>query len=302
VAAEVAGRIVALEVPEGEAVAEGHVLARIEPDAYRAAAAERRARYRNARDRLRRVQRLHAEGVASEQALDDARSAYEAARAALEESETRLRKTRIRAPFAGRVGLRQVSVGQYVEPGAAIVSLTRAAPLELRFGVPQRFAARAKVGQTVHAVVGRCEARFEGRVTAIDPRVDPVTRTLRLEAKVPNPEGALAPGMAVRLRLVTGSIPEAVVVPQEAVVRQGTKHLVYVVDEEGAARQREVALGEFFVDGVHVREGVSAGERVVAAGQQKLRPGARVEPVPYEPTRNPLLDLGGFGPEGECGL
>jgi membrane fusion protein (multidrug efflux system) len=118
---------------------------------------------------------------------------------------------------------------------------------------------------------------------------------------VPNEDGRLLPGMAVRVRLVVGTIPDAVVIPQEAIIRQGTKHLVYVLDDEDRARQREVTLGTFFVDGVHVPAGVDAGDRVVVAGHQKLRPGAPTRLQPYEPTENPNLELGWFGPEAGCG-
>jgi membrane fusion protein (multidrug efflux system) len=107
--------------------------------------------------------------------------------------------------------------------------------------------------------------------------------------------------MAVRVRLVVGAIPNAVVIPQEAIIRQGTKHRVYVVDPEGKARERDVTLGNFFVDGVHVRAGVDVGDKVVVAGHQKLQAGAPTSAKPYQPTENPNLDLGWFGPDGDCG-
>jgi membrane fusion protein (multidrug efflux system) len=166
--------------------------------------------------------------------------------------------------------------------------------------VPQRHASEVAVGQKVLGRVGSCGAAFEGEVTAIDPRIDVATRSLRLEASVPNPDGALFPGMAVSLRLVVGEIQKALVVPQEAVVRQGTKHTVYVLDAEDTAEQHNVLLGQFFVDGVHVKSGIEPGARVVAAGQQKLRPGAPTAPEPFVPLDNPNLELGRFGPEGAC--
>jgi membrane fusion protein (multidrug efflux system) len=107
--------------------------------------------------------------------------------------------------------------------------------------------------------------------------------------------------MAVRVRLVVATIPDAVVIPQEAIIRQGTKHLVYVLDDEDLARQRAVTLGTFFVDGVHVPAGVDPGDRVVVAGHQKLRPGAPARPEPHEPTENPNLERGWLGPTADCG-
>ncbi len=300
VSSEVDGRILELDIPEGQRVEAGHVLARIDDAESKATLSVTRARRNNARDRLARLEKLRKQSVSSEQAYDDAKSEYDAATGAYVEARTRLEKTTITAPFDGVLGLEQVNIGQYAESGMAIVELTRVDPLELRFAVPQRFAARVAVGQEVLGRVGSCGEPFEGTVNAIDPRIDVATRSLHLEASVPNPNGNLLPGMAVSLRLVTGSIPEALVVPQEAVVRQGTKHIVYVLDAEDKAVQRNVELGQFFVDGVHLVSGVEPGARVVTAGQQKLRPGAATAPEPFVPVDNPNLELGRTGPEGRC--
>lgn len=300
VAAEVEGRVVALDVPEGRRVQAGHVLARLDDAEMRAALSVARARLQNAEDRLRRLERLRERSVSSEQALDDARAEYDAARGAFDEAQTRLAKTTIRAPFTGVLGLRQVNAGQFVSGGSPIVELTQVDPLELVFAIPQRYAGELAVDQHVHGRVGRCGPRFEGTVEAIDPRVDPSTRSVRLQASVPNHDGRLYPGMAVSLRLVVGSIEQAIVVPQEAIVRQGTKHIVYWLDGEDRAQQSMVELGQFFADGVHVRQGIAAGARVVAAGQQKLRPGAATAPAAFVPTVNPNLELGAGEGEG-CG-
>ncbi len=298
VASEVRGRLTLLDVPEGRRVEAGHVLARVDDSEARAALRVARARLTNAADRLRRLENLRAKSVSSEQAYDDAHSEHDAATGAFEEARTRLEKTTIRAPFAGVLGLRQVDPGQFVDAGAPIVELTQVDPLDLRFGIPQRYAAELAIGQAVKGSVGRCGPRFSGEVDVIDPRVDSATRSIQLQARVPNTDGRLYPGMAVSLRLTVGEIAGAIVVPQEAVVRQGTRHLVYVLDEEDRAQQHVVALGQFFEDGVHVREGVPPGARVVAAGQQKLRPGSPTAPSAFLRTDNPNLALGRRATEG----
>jgi membrane fusion protein (multidrug efflux system) len=300
VASEIAGTVVSIAIPEGQRVEARHVLARLDDAEARAARAVAAARLRNARDRLARLESLRAESVSSEQAFDDARSEFDAAEGEFERAETRLQKTTIRAPFTGVLGLRQVNVGQYVEPGDPLVEITQVHPLELVFSLPQRHVSEIAVGQSVLGMVGLCEARFEGRVDAVDPRVDPATRSVRVHALVPNPEGSLYAGMSVRVRLLVATISGALVVPQEAIVRQGTKHIVYSVDDEGLAQQHEITLGEFFVDGVHIREGIEPGARVVAAGQQKLGPGSPTQAQPYQPTDNPNLELGRFGPVAAC--
>jgi RND family efflux transporter MFP subunit len=296
IAAEIPGTVVSLDVPEGQRVAIGHVLARLDDAAARAALTVAEARRQNARDRLARQEPLHAQGVASKQALDDARAELRGAEGAFQEARTLLDKHTIRTPYAGEVGLRQVNVGQYVSAGQPIVEITITEGLELRFALPQQDLARVAVGQPVHGVVGRCDARFEAKVSAVDPRVDPSTRMFGVQAAVANGTAALHPGMAVRLRLLVEEVPDAVLLPQEAVVRQGTRYVVYALDEQGRAQPRPVELGDFFVDGVHVANGVAPGERVVVGGQQKLQPGAPVDPRPWEPTRNPNVELGRFGP------
>lgn len=295
VASEVRGRIISLDVPEGRRVEEGHILVQLDDAESGAALRRAQARLRNARDRLHRLEKLRDQSVSSEQAYDDAKSEFDAARASFDEEKTRVGKTTILAPFTGVLGMRQVNVGQYVDAGTAVAELTQVDPLELHFGIPQRHAAQIALGQTVHGRVGRCGPRFEGTVDVIDPRVDPATRSLQLQASIPNPDGVLYPGMAVSLQLVVGELDDALVVPQEAIVRQGTKHIVYSLDPEDHAQQHTVELGQFSDAGVRVRSGLEPGARVVAAGQQKLRPGAATRPAPFEPTQNPNLALGRDG-------
>lgn len=295
-ASEIAGTVETLALSEGKQVAAGAVLARLDTKTAAAALAVAQARLQNAKDRLARLEPLRAQGVASQQVYDDAKAEFDAATGAHEESATRLAKHTIRAPFAGTVGLKQVNVGQYVRPGAPIVEITPAHALELRFAVPQQFVSELGVGQRVEGVVGRCELRFEGAVTAVDPRVDPRTRMVGLRAGVTKASGELVPGMAVRVRLVVAELAGAIVLPQEAIVRQGTKHLVFTLDAQNRAVPHDVTLGEFFLDGVHVASGVAAGETVVVAGQQKLRPGAPAAPSPWRPIVNPNVDVGRYGP------
>lgn len=296
VASEIDGSVDSLALPEGKHVDAGAVLARLDAKTGAATLAVAEARLRNAQERLSRIEPLHAQGIASQQAYDDARAEFDAATGARTEAASRLAKHTIRAPFAGTIGLKQVNVGQYVKAGDPIVEITPAHALELHFAVPQQQVSAVAVGQRVEGVVGRCELRFEAAVTAIDPRVDPRTRMVGLRAGVTRTSGALVPGMAVRVRLMVAEIANAIVLPQEAIVRQGTKHIVYTLNAKNEAEQHEVALGEFFVDGVHVASGISAGDTVVVAGQQKLRPGGAAAPTPWTAVVNPNVDVGRYGP------
>jgi membrane fusion protein (multidrug efflux system) len=296
VASEIDGRVESLALPEGQRVEAGAALARLDTRTISAALAVAEARLANARDRRARIEPLYSQGVASQQDYDDARAEFDSATGARDEIATRLGKHTIRAPFAGTLGLKQVNVGQFVKSGDPIVEITPSHALELHFAVPQQYVRSVAVGQPVEGVVGRCEVRFEGAVTAIDPRVDPRTRMVGLRAAVAKATGELVPGMAVRVRVVVAQVPNAIVVPQEAVVRQGTKHIVYTLNAKNEAEPREVALGEFFVDGVHIVSGLEPGATVVVAGQLKLRPGAPAAPTPYTPVVNPNVEVGRYGP------
>lgn len=300
VASEIAGTIVEIEAAEGQHVEAGHVVLRLDDREARATLKVTDARLRNARDRLARIERLFENGVASQQQRDDAASIFDAADGADRAARTRLRKHVLRAPYGGTLGLNQVDLGDYVEPGDPIVEISTTGALELRFALPQRYIADLAVGQTVSGLVGRCGPRFEGSIIAIDPRVDPRTRMVGVRAAVPNAESELHPGMAVRLRVLVGMHERALLVPQEAIVRQGTRHIIYVVDEEDRAHPRSVEVGEYYIDGVHILSGLAVGDRIVVAGQQKLRPGAKVAPSPDEHAgeSNPVTQVGRYGPIG----
>jgi membrane fusion protein (multidrug efflux system) len=298
--AEFAGTVVFLDIPEGREIPAGHILARLDDRRADAAVTIARARRANAHERLARLRRLHAKDVISQQELDDAVAELDAAEGALADAETALGKTAIRAPFTGILSLRQVSLGAYVEAGAPIVRLTQIEPLKLIVSVPQRHLSQLAVGQTVRGVAGSCENEFEGTISVIDPYVDPATRAVRVQAIVPNADGKLRPGMAAAVKLEVGRIGDALLVPQEAIVRQGTRTIVYRLDLDGSALPQEVELGEFFADRVQVVSGLEAGQTIVAAGHQKLRPGVRLAAETYRPVDNPNLALGAARTLAEC--
>jgi membrane fusion protein (multidrug efflux system) len=190
------------------------------------------------------------------------------------------------------LSLKSAQLGEYVSSGDAIVQITKVQPLELIFGVPEGDAGKVKVGQTVEGRVGRCGEAFSGVVEALDPTVDAATRTLQVQARVSNDEGLLRPGMSARVSLIVGSLGDAILVPRPALISQGTRYLLYVVDAGGTVSEREVAPGQFLSDRVEIKKGLEGGETVIVAGHQKVRPGAQVQPMPWQPVENPLLSLG----------
>jgi len=296
---EIGGKIVSLNIPEGKQVQQGHVLARIDYEQAQATVVIAQARYTNAQKTLERLKKLSAR-ARSQQALDDARAELESANGQLADAKSVLRKTTLAAPFSGVLGLKLVSLGAYLDPGTPIVRLTQVKPLHLIFTLPQRYVLQLKTGQTIRAAVGDCAETFSAAISVIDPYIDPATRSVQIQALVPNTQGTLLPGMAATVRVELKNIPEALLVPEEAIIRRGTKRLVYTVGPEQTVDLAEVRLGQFFKNRVQIEQGVSPGDSIVVAGHQKLGPGAKVAPQPYEAVANPNLALGANTTSMEC--
>ena len=296
---EIGGKIVSLNIPEGKQVKQGHVLARIDYEQAQAAVMIAQARSTNAKKTLERLKKLSLR-ARSQQALDDARAELDSASGQLADAQSVLRKTTIAAPFSGVLGLKLVSLGAYLDPGTPIVRLTQVNPLHLIFTLPQRYVLQLKTGQTVRSAVGDCAQTFRAVISVIDPYIDPATRSVQIQAVVPNTEGTLLPGMAAAVRVEIKNIPNALLVPEEAIIRQGTKRLVYTVGPEQTVTPTEIRLGQFFMNRVQIEHGLSPGDSIVVAGHQKLGPGAKVAPQSYEPVANPNLALGADNKTMEC--
>ncbi len=201
----------------------------------------------------------------------------------------RLEDLVVRAPFAGRLGSRSVSVGAYVSPGARITTLDDLLRVRLDFAVPENLLGQLKVGQVVQARSAAFgERAFDGRVSLIDPRVDPVTRSVRLTADFENPDEALRPGMFLSVQLQVSARDDAVVVPEEAVVSEGMRHVIFTVKNDRAER-RVIRIGQRAGARIEVVEGLKPGETIVVRGVQRVRPGAEVSPRP----------VGGAPPEAQ---
>lgn len=184
----------------------------------------------------------------------------------------------MRAPFAGVVGQRYVSLGDYVNTSTRLASLHTVNPQRASFQVPERFARSLSPGQTVTFRVAAIAGRdFTGTVDFVDPIVQLPSRTILVKARVPNPERLLQPGMFIEAHLVTAVRPKAIIIPEDAVVPVEGSSSVWVV-AEGKADHRQVTLGVRTPGFVEVTSGVKAGEQVVVGGLELLAPGAPVTP------------------------
>jgi membrane fusion protein (multidrug efflux system) len=183
----------------------------------------------------------------------------------------------LRAPFAGRVGLRRVSLGSLVGPATVITTLDDTRTIKLDFDVPETALSHLATGLKVVAHSAAWpDVSFEGTVESIDTRVDPISRTLTVRALVPNAEYLLRPGMFLRVELLRHDVT-ALMVPEQAIVPEQSRQFVFVVGEGGMVAKRQVRIGRRRPGQVEVVDGVAAGEDVVVEGTQKAQDGARVQ-------------------------
>lgn len=273
---EISGRIERLNFTEGAAVAKGQVIVALDDSVPAAELAQAKANLALAESSFNRTQELEKEKFVSATAKDQALNSLRVAQANVQLAEARLAKTKIIAPFGGIIGIRQVSVGDYVKEGQDLVTLEDISALKVDFRLPEQLLAVLKPGQTVEvgtdALPGR---KFIAVLDAIDPLVDQNGRAVLLRARLKNTEGQLRPGMFVRTRLIVSARANALTVPEEALVPVGADQFVFRV-ADGKAQRVKVRTGMRRGGTVEIVEGLAAGDTIVTAGQIKLREGVPV--------------------------
>jgi membrane fusion protein (multidrug efflux system) len=273
---EVAGRIGTIGFQEGQRVAKGVLLVQLDPAVPQAEAEQARANLKLARTKYERAVDLAKSNFISSQAKDEAENNLRIAEAALALAEAKLAKMQIRAPFSGIIGLRAVSVGDYVKEGADLVNLESIDPLKVDFRVPEVFMRQVQVGQALEVQLDAMPGKaFEGRVLAVNPLIDAAGRAVVVRALVRNPDTALRPGMFARVRLITRESRDALVLPEQALMPQGDAQFVFRVIDDKAVRTK-VEVGQRREGKVEIVNGVGRDDLVVTAGQLKLRDGAPV--------------------------
>jgi membrane fusion protein (multidrug efflux system) len=273
---EIAGRIVAIAFDEGQRVSKGAKLITLDDSVYVAEVAEKAAGRKLSELAYERAKLLVEKKAASIELRDRAQAQLEADDAALQLARARLAKTRILAPFDGVIGLRTVSVGDFVDVGQVLVNLVDIELIKVDFRVGEVYLADVTAGQSIAVKVDAFPTQeFAGEVYAIEPEVDINGRAVVIRARLPNSENKLRPGLFSRVTLIVDKNAQAMLVPEDAIVPLGDQHFVYrVVD--GRALLTEVTIGKRKETRVEIRSGLSATDIVVTAGQLKLRDGVMV--------------------------
>lgn len=276
---DVEGRIVDLLVQEGAVVAKGAPLVQIDDAELKAQVERARADYDLARQALDRSRQLLAQKAAAPADLERAEAAARSSSASLDLLQLRLTRTVVLAPFAGVVGQRRVSLGDYVTSSTQLLTLQTIAPARATFSVPERYAAELRSGERVEFQVAALPGkRFDAQVDFVDPVITLPGRTITVKAITANSAHTLQPGMFIEARLTIGLRPRATIIPEEAISPAASASWVWVV-VDGKATRREVELGVRMPGFVEVRQGIDAGDRVVVGGQDRLVEGAPVKPT-----------------------
>lgn len=283
---ESSGVIAKILFENGHEVKAGDLLVELDHETESANLRSAEAEADLARTVYERTKRLRVNNTVPQSDLDAAESQLRKMAALVEQLKATISKKQLIAPFSGRLGIRDVNLGQFVDNGDKIVSLQALDPIYVDFLLPQQLIAGLSVGQPLQLLTDVYPGReFSGSLTAINSEIDPVTRNIRLQGTLQNADGALRPGMFARVILTMGEAEEVVAVPATALISAPYGDSVFVLEDETAedgssrtvARQRFVRTGRSRGDFVAVTQGVKPGETVVSGGAFKLRNGTPVE-------------------------
>lgn len=285
VSADLPGLVASIEFESGKRVGAGDILVRLDTKQEQAQLAAAEAQQRLTRLNLERMLVLQAEKVAAQAEFDRFEAEAMQAEARVNEIRATIARKTIRAPFSGVLGIRQVNLGQYVNPGQAIVPLQSLDPVYVDFSVPQQEMRDVRVGAELEITVeGVAGVAARGRITAINSIVDESTRNVNVQATFPNRNGRLMPGMFVEASVIVGESRPVIALPASAIAHTPYGNFVFIVEDmQGpngqtyrGVRQQFIKLGSSRGDQIAVIEGINIGEEVVTSGVFKLRSGAAV--------------------------
>lgn len=282
---EVIGRIAKINVDSGQDVVKGEVLIELDTTVEVANLKEAQAKLERARRKVQRYEALKATKAVSPENLDDAEMEFKTAQASAQSFQSIIERKNIVAPFSGRIGIRQVNVGQIVLPGADIIPLISLDPLYVNFSVPQQLSSKIKVGGSISVTSDSFLGEvFHATISAVDPNVSQSNRNFSVQATLSNSDKKLSPGMFVNALIDLPDVDSYPTIPSSSISYAPYGDSIYIIeqlkDKDGkefkGVRQQMVQLGTTKGDLVQVTSGLKAGEEVVTSGVFKLRPNAPV--------------------------
>ncbi|WP_084399152.1 efflux RND transporter periplasmic adaptor subunit [Henriciella aquimarina] len=278
--AEVAGRVTRTNFESGLEVEKGDLLVQLYDAPERADLEAALARLDLAKTQLARSEELAPKGAEPKEVLEQRRAEHDQAVAAIRQLEARLRQKQVRAPFSGRMGIRRINLGQYLNPGEPIASLTALDQLYVEFSLPQQQLSRITAGSEVHVLSDAFPERdFAATVNAVEPQIAEDTRNVAIEALLPNPDGLLRPGMYVTASLELPPQKGALVVPATAVQTSAQGNSIVIIEGDnarsgGTAKIVPVQAGRRIGNNIVITSGLEPGDVIVTDGQLRIQPGA----------------------------
>ncbi len=272
---EISGKIEKILFHEGQRVKKGEILLTINDDEI--VAQVERLEYTqklNEEIEYRQRQLLEKQAISREE-YDIALTTVNTTLSDLKEREARLSKHSIRAPFNGIIGLRQVSEGSYISPNDLIANIYSIDPIKLEFSVPGKYSGMVNIGDKIVFMVEASEKKFEGSIYAVEPKIDPQTRTLQIRAITKNDAEVLIPGQFANIDYILDVLPNALMIPAEAVIPEMNSHKIFIC-KNGIASQVQIEIGMRTEKEVHVIAGLVPGDSVITTGILQMREGLKV--------------------------
>lgn len=273
---EIAGKIDRIVFQEGSRVSKGDLLVKINGDELQAQMQKLESQVKLAEEKERRRRMLFEKQNISSEDYDIALNELNSIKAELAYNRARYEKTDLRAPFSGVIGLRYVSEGSYVSSTTRIASLQNLEQVKIDFAVPERYAQVVRVGQIIRFTRAGSDAVYEGKIFAIEPKIDPQTRTLQVRAVAPNPGARLLPGGFAEVTLELERFTSALLVPTQALIPELNGHKLFIA-RSGNAEAVQVRIGIRTDTRVQVVDGVQPGDTVITTGILQLAPGLPVQ-------------------------
>lgn len=273
---EVSGLVTAINFKEGTNVSKGTVLVRINDRDIQAQLRQAITKQTLSATNESRAKQLLQKGAISQEEYDTSLADLNTLKAQTQLTETQLAKTKVVAPFSGRIGLRAISMGEYLTPATGIANLLSINPVKISFSVPEKYVGQIKNGTEINFNTSSNPKTYSAKVFAIEPGIDAATHTLQIKALAQNPNNELIPGAFVKIKLALTQVADAILIPNEAVIPVLKGKIVYVA-RNGEAQQVEVEAGTRTSDKILITSGLKAGDTVLTSGAMALKPGTPVK-------------------------
>lgn len=273
---EINGKIVQILFEEGKRVKKNDLLLKINDAELQATLKKNKSKEVLARDKENRYRQLLEKSLTSQQEYDVVMSELNSVQADVEFTQAQISKTEIRAPFDGVIGLRAVSTGSYISPQSKIATLQSINPIKVDFSIPQKYFGKVSVGQKVTVQISSGDKKYEGRIYAIEPKIDQTTRTVQVRAIIPNESGTLYPGAYVEIYLLIERISDAIMVPTELLIPDIEGEKIYI-SKNGRAFPQKVNTGVRTEQNIQITEGLKPGDTLITSGIIQIRPNMPVK-------------------------